>query len=250
VRVPRTLSAFTDHEDLESLGLRVLLVDDHPLFLTGLHQMLSARGIQVVGMAYDGRQALTMARQLHPNVILMDVNMPHCDGVKATRHILAELPAIKIVMLTVAADDDTLFAALKNGASGYLLKSLDSDTLFRLLSDLMRGEVVIAPGLASRVLAEFARGEPQQAPSPKSPSEDAKMDAAQEETDAILTPRQIEVLRLVSQGLTYKQVAAELYISETTVKYHMGQIVARLHVKNRAEAIAYAVQELDVNRDA
>ncbi|MCP4546606.1 MAG: response regulator transcription factor [bacterium] len=224
--------------------MRVLLVDDHPLFLEGLSTMLSARDVQVVGTARDGLQAQVLALQLRPDVILMDVQMPRCDGVKATRQILAQLPDVKIVMLTVAADDDTLFAALKAGASGYMLKGLDIAALFNMLAELMREQVVLAPGLAARVLAEFAGGS-----SPKAPalSEGKDIDATDDAPPAAdssqpLTPRQIEVLRLIAQGITYKEVGAVLYISERTVKYHMGQILKRLQLKSRAQAIAYAMQ--------
>ena len=239
-RIPRRLNAPSATEtelDRDSArALRVLLVDDHPLFLEGLRNMLGARGVQVVGMAHDGRDALALARQLRPAVILMDVNMPGCDGVTATRNILAELPDIKIVMLTVAADDDTLFAALKNGASGYLLKSLDSATLFELLSELMRGETVIAPGLANRVLLELAR-EVEAVEAPATP------EIAPPAADSPLTDRQREVLQLVAQGLTYKEVGQQLFISERTVKYHMGEIMHRLHLKNREQVTLYAQQE-------
>jgi two-component system NarL family response regulator len=210
-----------------------MLVDDHPLFLEGISTMLSARGVQVVGIAHDGNEALPLARNLRPDVILMDVNMPRCNGVQATRNILAEMPEQKVVMLTVAADDESLFAALKSGASGYLLKNLNSETLFQMLTDLMRGEVVIAPGLASRVLHEFLH--PPQTPEATS--------APPEENQNPLTARQIEVLRLVAQGLTYKAIALQLHLSERTVKYHMGEILKRLQIKTRAEALTYAAEQ-------
>lgn len=250
VKMPRVLApsradaAELDHDSARAL--RVLLVDDHPLFLEGLYNMLSARGLQVVGMARDGLEALAMAQQLRPEVILMDVNMPQCDGVTATRRILAELPDIKIVMLTVAADDDTLFAALKNGASGYLLKSLDSATLFRMLSDLMRGETVIAPGLAKRVLMELVHQDieeenvPPGATSGPATTDEQPTPATGED---ILTDRQLEVLQWVAQGLTYKEIGQRLFISERTVKYHMGEIMERLHLKNREQVALYAQQE-------
>ncbi len=250
VRMPRVLTP--SHADAVELdrdsarALRVLLVDDHPLFLEGLYNMLSARGVQVVGMAHDGLEALALAHQLRPEVILMDVNMPQCDGVTATRRILAELPDIKIVMLTVAADDDTLFAALKNGASGYLLKSLDSVTLFRMLSDLMRGEIVIAPGLAKRVLMELVHQDIEEENAPPADTSGPAIGDEQPTSamgEDILTGRQLEVLQWVAQGLTYKEVGQRLYISERTVKYHMGEIMERLHLKNREQVALYAQQE-------
>jgi two-component system NarL family response regulator len=192
--------------------------------------MLGARGVQVVGSARDGLEAQEMARRLRPDVILMDIRMPRCDGLEATRRIKIEMPEIKIVMLTVAAEDETLFAALKNGASGYLLKSLESHKFFDLLSDLQRGEVVLAPGLAARLLTEFA----QPAAEDKMPTEG--------ESSAPLTQRQLEILRRVAQGVTYKEIAAALYLSERTVKYHMGRILEQLQLQSRAEAIAYAYQ--------
>ncbi len=209
--------------------MKVLLVDDHALFLEGLRNLLVGRGITVVGTAGDGLEALTQARALRPDVVLMDVRMPRCDGLAATRLIKAELPEVKIVMLTTSAEDDDLFEAIRSGASGYLLKGLSADAFFDLLGGLDRGEAPLAPGLAARVLAEFAR----QSPAPRP--------AGQEELGG-LNPRQIEVLTLVAQGMPYKDVAATLSLSERTVKYHMGEIVRILHLKNRAEVVAWAAR--------
>ncbi|MFP4345496.1 MAG: two-component regulator propeller domain-containing protein [Anaerolineales bacterium] len=205
-------------------GLRVLLVDDHPLYLEGLRTLLVSRGIQVIGEAYDGLEAHTQAQALRPDLILMDVQMPHCDGVEATRRIKKELPQIQIVMLTMAADDATLFEALKAGASGYLLKNLDGARFFRLLRQVMDGETVISPALASHVLAEFAQRD-----------EDILEDKM-----AALTTRQREVLERVAQGLTNKEVAAVLHITERTVKYHVSQILERLQLNSRHQLARYA----------
>lgn len=259
--IPRLAEQTTVQEDEDGdedlRNLRVMLVDDHPLFLEGLYNMLNARGVQVVGMAQNGEEALTLAHQLRPAVILMDMNMPGCDGVTATRRILAELPETKIVMLTVAADEEILFAALKNGASGYLLKSLDSATLFAMLSDLIQGQVVISPELANRVLQEFAlRHSPTEAvptqngsagsaatespgtiPEPTDDADDSLPDGP------LLTERQVEVLQLAAQGLSYREIGERLYIVERTVKYHMSQILERIHVKNREQATLYALRE-------
>ncbi|MCP4542036.1 MAG: response regulator transcription factor [Chloroflexi bacterium] len=211
--------------------MRVLLADDHPLFLEGLCNMLSTRGVQVVGSARDGLQAQEMARRLRPDVILMDIHMPRCDGLEATRRIKIEMPEIKIVMLTIAAEDETLFTALKNGASGYLLKNLESGKFFDLLTDLQRGEIVLAPGLAARLLTEFTRPTAED----ETPTES--------EPSAPLTQRQLEILRRVAQGVTYKEIAAALHFSERTVKYHMGRILEQLQLESRVEAIAYAHQQ-------
>lgn len=212
--------------------MKVLLVDDHLLFLEALQNLLAARGIEVAGTARDGLDALAQARALRPDVILMDIGMPRCDGLAATRAIKAELPDVKIVMLTVSAEDEDLFEAIKSGASGYLLKSLDAGQFFELLSDLERGEVALSTGMATRVLEEFVRQAGRAEPA---------TEVGEEDTPG-LTPRQREVLTLVARGLKYKEVGAALCLSESTIKYHMGEILERLHLKNRAQAIAYAAR--------
>lgn len=213
--------------------LRILLVDDHPLFLDGLNNLLRGRGLQVVGTARNGLEALEKARNLHPDVILMDVQMPVCDGLCATRLITAELPEIKIVMLTMSSDDDDLFEAIKSGASGYLLKTEDTEEFFKRLMDVERGEPPLSPGLAARILRLFGH---QQVAQP-SGSNLLSTDGLPIES---LSPRELEVLTLVAQGMTYKEVGAQLHLSERTIKYHMGEIIARLHMENRAQVIEYA----------
>lgn len=208
--------------------LRLLLVDDSPLFLDGLRNLLMARGLMVVGLAQDGYEAQEKARALHPDVIVMDIQMPRCNGLEATRAIKAELPEVKIVMLTVSEDEEDLFEAIKSGASGYLLKSLDADDFCRLLAGLARGEVILTPNMASRLLADFSQS--------KSPL----ADGAVRQVDKELTPRQWQILEMVSEGMQYKEVAATLHLGEQTIKYHMGQILERLHLETRRQAIAYA----------
>jgi len=209
--------------------MKTLLVDDHPLFLDGLKNLLTLRGIEVVGTARDGMEALEKARTLHPEIILMDIQMPNLDGLAATRLIKAELPHVKIVMLTMSAEDGDLFEAIKCGACGYLHKTLDVDEFFSLFQGLTRGEVPLSPGLAGQVLEEFAR----QAMESKS----IKPSEAKEE---VLSPRQMQVLTLVAQGLTYKEVGAKLCLAERTIKYHIGEIIERLHLENRSQVIQYA----------
>jgi len=215
--------------------MRILLADDHGLFVEGLINLLRAGGFTVVGAAREGLEALQLARSLHPEVILMDIRMPGLDGLSATRLIRAEMPEIKIVMLTTSAEDADLFEAIKCGASGYLLKNLEPDELFDYLAGLERGEAPLSPELSARVLREFARqagalaaraaeGLPGGEPGPE------------------LTPREREVLTLVAGGLTYKEVGAALSLSENTVKYHMGEILHRLHLKNREQVVAYALR--------
>lgn len=208
--------------------MRVLLADDHPLFLDGLKNLLAARGIDVVGVARDGLAALEQARLLRPDVVLMDIHMPQLDGIAATRMIRAERIDTRVVLLTMSASDDELFEAIAAGVSGYLLKTQDTGEVFRLLEEVARGEVALSPGLASRVLNEFRRRAVQ-------PPEVGEKPPAER-----LSARETQVLTLVAQGLTYKESGAKLGLTERTIKYHMGEIVARLHVENRAQAIDYA----------
>lgn len=207
--------------------MRVLLADDHPLFLEGLCNILTARGIEVVGKARNGLEAMDQARVFHPEVILMDIDMPQMDGLAATRLIKAELPDAKIVMLTMSAEDKDLFEAIRSGACGYLLKTQDTEEFFALLTDVDHNEVALSPGLASRILQEFGK------------THEASVTGEKALVDN-LSPREKQVLTLVAQGLTYKEVGAKLNLSERTIKYHMGEIVRRLHARNRGEVIEYA----------
>jgi DNA-binding NarL/FixJ family response regulator len=211
--------------------MKVLLVDDHPLFLEGLRNLLTARGVDVIGTASDGLEALALARALHPDVVLMDIQMPHCDGLQATRLITTELPEIKIVMLTMSADDEDLFVAIKSGASGYLLKSLQAEKFFDFLSGVAQGEAPISPDLAAKILKEFAHQ-----------AHGTEPTTTAEETPSGLTARQIEVLQLAVQGRSYKEIAAVLFITERTVKYHMREILQTLHLQNRTQVVAYALR--------
>jgi two-component system NarL family response regulator len=212
----------------------VLLVDDHPLFLEGLSNLVAGRGMRVLGTACDGLEALEKARALHPDVILMDIEMPRCDGIEATRRIKAEMPEVKVVMLTVSGEEKHLFEALQSGASGYLLKSLEASELTGLLEELLRGEVSLSPGLASRMLAAFTR---HKAPPAQAPSVAPEKQAAAEPLPAELTARQMEILRMVAEGLQYKEIALQLGLAEVTIKYHMGEILSRLHLRSRGEAV-------------
>ena len=205
--------------------MKVLLADDHPLFLAGLEDLLEANGYEVQGAAHDGLEAVEKARALHPEVLLMDIRMPRLDGLAALRVIKAELPEIQVIMLTISEADDDLFEAIKSGASGYLLKSQSAEELLALMRGVERGEAALSPGLAARILQEFGRQ--------ASALEDRHRAAA-------LSEREREVLTLVAQGLKYKEVAAKLFLSERTIKYHMGQILERLHLKNRAQVVEYA----------
>ena len=221
---------------IDLTNLRLLLVDDHNLFLEGLTNLLTSEGISVIGTAHDGFEALNLTRHLKPDVILMDIHMPRCDGVSATRLIKAEMPEIKIVMLTMSEEEGDLFEAVRGGASGYLLKSLDADDFFDYLQDLQAGHPPFSPGLAEKILKAFSE-QPTRPVSQVLPTGSLEGDArcAQQ-----LTPRQLQILTLVAGGQTYRQVAATLSIAERTVKYHMGEILDCLHLENRAQVIAYA----------
>lgn len=209
--------------------MKLLLVDDHSLFLQSLKVLLSTKGYEVVGTASNGMDALKQARLLSPDLILMDIEMPGCDGLAATRLIKAEMPQIKIAMLTVSATDENLFEAIKSGASGYLLKSQSADRFLEMVAQIERGGAALPPELAARLLEEFAR----LAQHVEQPVQEAPAD---------LSARQLEILALIAQGQTYAQVAETLHLSEATVRYHMGQILERLHLKNRAQIIAYAAR--------
>jgi two-component system NarL family response regulator len=217
-------------------SLRILLADDQPLFLDGLHNLLKTRGLTIVGMARDGLEAIEQVKTLQPEVVLMDVQMPKCDGVEATRRIKTEFPETKVVLLTVSEEDEHLLDAIKHGADGYLLKNMDASQLFSTLERLARNEIQIAPELTSHLLKEFNRTG-NQVRSATDP---------QDTVPAELTFRQWEVLRLIARGLTYKEAGRELHLTEQAIKYHMGQILERLQLKNREQAIAYLRQVQEV----
>ena len=209
---------------------RILLVDDHVLFRKGLTALLSGRpDIQVVGEARDGLEAIEAAREFLPDVILMDVNMPRCDGLEATRRIKREMPHVKIVILTVSDDDQHLFEAIKSGAQGYLLKDLEPYQLYDLLESISRGDAPLSGSIATKILKEFSR------PSSVSAQEPEVMDE--------LTPRETNILQLVAEGKSNKDIASELVISENTVKIHIRNILEKLHLQNRIQAAVYAVSQ-------
>lgn len=211
--------------------MRILLADDHALFRDGVASLLGAWGHDVVGQVADGDAAVSAALRLRPDLVLMDVAMPGGGGLAATRRLAAEAPAIAIVMLTASEDIDDLFAAIKAGARGYLLKNLESGELRGMLNAIERGEAAITPAIAARILAELARPEPAPAPTSSEPDPDR------------LTDRELDVLRLVVRGLRNKEIAAELGISENTAKFHLRNILDKLHAQNRAEVVARAMRE-------
>lgn len=206
---------------------RVLLADDHVLFREGLAGIIGNQpDMQVVGEANDGLEAFVKAQELKPDLILMDVQMPGMDGIEAARQVKQVLPETIIVMLTVRSDDELLFEALKNGAQGYLLKEIRSQELLEMLRGALRGEAAISPTLAGRVLSEFRRL--------------SKGGIVEQEDDNGLTEREQQVLVQASNGATDKEIAAALSISLNTVKTHIRNILAKLHVSTRREAAKVA----------
>ena len=207
--------------------MHILIADDHALFRDGLRSLLEAHGVMVVAEARTGREAVALARNHGPDIVLMDLAMPEVDGLAATRLISAELPEIKVVVLTASEQDADLFEAVKSGAQGFLPKDLEAAQLFALLDGVMRGEPALTPTLARKVLAEFARPAAKQpdAPSPE------------------LTDREQDVLQLLVTGVTSnRELAERLFVSENTVKYHLRNILDKLHVQSRAQVIAYALR--------
>jgi DNA-binding NarL/FixJ family response regulator len=207
------------------MTLRVLVVDDHSLFRDGIASMLRAAGMVVVGEARDGQSAISEARRLKPDLILMDIDMPGMNGIEATRAITKEMPGINVVMLTVSQEDTHLIEALRAGAKGYLLKSLGSDEFLKLLGNLEKDLPPIPDVMTARLVAHVAHS-----------SERV------EARDDHLSGRETEILALLGLGLTNKQIAERVGVSENTVKYHVKNILQDLQMNSRAEAAAYAVR--------
>ena len=208
--------------------MRILIADDHTLFRDSLRSLLEAHDVEVVGEAENGEQAIQLAWQLKPDVVLMDLSMPVVDGMEATKRLAAELPEVKVVILTASDDDANLFEAIKSGAKGYLLKDLESRQFFSLLEGVDRGEPALTPTLARKLLDEFAR--------PKKRSRDDWYPDR-------LTDREQEVLELMVTGVTSnRRLAKQLGVSENTVKFHVRNILDKLHLHNRAQVVAYALR--------
>ncbi|ACZ42025.1 two component transcriptional regulator, LuxR family [Thermobaculum terrenum ATCC BAA-798] len=214
--------------------MKVLIVDDHILVRDGLRSLLEARGIEVVGEATNGEEAVELARELKPDIVLMDLMMPKMDGIEATKLISAELPEIKVVVLTASEEEEDLFEAIRSGASGYIIKNIDPDRFFELLEAAYQGEPALPPNLARKVLQEFAQPKIERKKRP----------------DAELTDREREILELLVQGITSnKEIAERLFLSESTVKYHLHNILNKLHLQNRAQVVAYALQHGLIPKD-
>jgi DNA-binding NarL/FixJ family response regulator len=213
-----------------SQPLRILLADDHVLFRKGMISLISARpDMQVVGEASNGLQAIELARTTAPDIVLLDIHMPLCTGLEAIPRILADTPTVRIVMLTVSEDDRDLLTAIRSGAFGYLLKDLEPQQLFDFLEAARRGEAPIAGAMTAKVLQEIKRTEKGGEPA--------------DNVSGTLTTRELQVLQWVAKGATNREIAAELSITENTVKIHLRNIFDKLHLQNRTQATAYAVRQ-------
>ncbi len=203
--------------------ISVLIADDHPFVRHGLRTYLDTLDdLEVAGEAADGAEAVELAGRLLPDVVLMDLVMPELDGVEATRKIREASPSTKVIVLTSFADDEKVFPAIKAGAAGYLLKDVHPAELAEAVRKASRGEALLAPSVAARLMQEVAGERP---------------------AASGLTERELEVLRLIARGMSNKQIAHELVVSEKTVKTHVSNILAKLHLADRTQAALYAVRE-------
>jgi DNA-binding NarL/FixJ family response regulator len=212
-------------------GIRVIVADDHALFRRGLEMVLESEpDIEVVAEANDGNEVVSLAEQHMPDLVLMDVRMPGRNGIEAAQAIKDAVPHTKILMLTISDEEEDLYDAIKAGANGYLLKEISIEEVADAIRSVHAGQSLISPSMASKLLSEFAAmarkdEEKQQMPAPR------------------LTEREMEVLTLVAQGLNNRDIAKQLYISENTVKNHVRNILEKLHLHSRMEAVVYAVRE-------
>jgi DNA-binding NarL/FixJ family response regulator len=211
--------------------IKVMVVDDHALFRRGIATVLAIeKNIKIVGEAVDGLEAIEKAEKLAPDVILMDLNMPRCSGLEATQVLHTKMPQVNILVLTVSDNEADLFAAVKFGATGYILKNTEPEELIQAVLHIAQGGVIMSPVMATKLLSEF-----------KDLDTGLEKKPIKEEK-ANLSPREEEVLHLVSQGATNKEIADSLFISENTVKTHLRNIMDKLHLANRSQAAAYAVK--------
>jgi NarL family two-component system response regulator LiaR len=207
-------------------AIRVLIADDHAIVRKGIRALLSTEtDIQIVGEASDGAEAIAQAKVLHPDVILMDLVMPKLDGIEATRRITSDQTKVRILVLTSFAADDKVFPAIKAGALGYLLKDTGPDDLVQAIHQVYRGQPTLEPSIARKVLSELSHP----------PKEPLTVDP--------LTERELDVLRLVAQGKSNKEIAEQLVIAEMTVRAHVSNILGKLHLASRTQAALYALRK-------
>lgn len=207
-------------------SIRVLITDDHTIVRKGIRALLATEaGIEVVGEAANGREAIAQAAKLHPDVILIDLEMPELDGIEAVRRITADHPNTRILVLTSFATDDKVFPAIKAGALGYLLKDSAPESLINAIRQVNRGESSLHPKIARKLLMEISK------PLKQSPTSDP------------LTQREVEILKLVANGLSNQEIADTLVVSEATVRTHVSHILSKLHLASRTQAALYALRE-------
>jgi two-component system NarL family response regulator len=206
--------------------ISVLIVDDHTLFRRGIRKMLEAEDdIQVLGEASNGNEAIELTRQLIPDVVLMDIQMPEKDGIEATRIIHREMPHIGVVFITMYENDEFVYRGLQAGGKGYILKDADPDTMLRAICAVAKGESLLGPTIALKVIRQF--------------------DGIEKTNESImgnLTPREVDVLKQIADGLSNKEIALKLSISEKTVKNHINNILSKLHLYDRTQATLYAIR--------
>ncbi len=211
--------------------VRVLIVDDHTLFRRGIAAVLANQeSLEVVGEALDGLEAIEKTKEIAPDVVLMDLNMPRCSGLEAIQALQTEMPQVNVLVLTVSDKEADLFAAIKFGARGYILKNTEPEELIHAILQIAQGGVIVSPLMATKLLTEF-----------KDLSTGLERKSIPG-VEADLSPREGEVLQLVAQGAPNKKIADSLFISENTVKTHLRNIMEKLHLVNRSQAAAYAVQ--------
>lgn len=216
------------------MTIRVLLVDDQILFRRGIRALLAEQpDIEVIAEVGDGQAAIDAVETMRPDIVLMDLNMPICSGVEATRVIKEQYPETRVMILTVSDEDDELFAAIKSGASGYLLKDLEPNELFGMIRGVMRGEAPISSAVAGKLLHEFR---------------EQSWRGAVDTKEGSLTAREREVLQLVADGYSNMEIAKKLFIVEGTVKNHLHNILEKLHLENRLQAATYAIRHGLVER--
>ncbi|NTU84169.1 MAG: response regulator transcription factor [Chloroflexales bacterium] len=206
--------------------INVMLIDDHRVVRQGLRDFLELQGdIDIVGEASSGEEGVQLARELLPDVILMDLVMPGIDGVETTRRVKAASPSTRVIVLTSFADDDKVFPAIKAGAISYLLKDVSPEDLAHAIRAAQRNEAVLHPEVAAKLMQEFSAPRPGEAPVDQ------------------LTPREMEVLRLIAKGKSNKEIADTLIVSEKTIKTHVSNILSKLHLADRTQAAIYALRQ-------